>query len=259
MREPAAQTAGRSIVADTAHAPQNIYEICAYDGTPVARHVRIQSPGQKNGSCGSSRMARAASPTGLSPSCRCMVRSNSPISSPDAWWSSPKVRRPPTRSGCAISPRSAPSRALLAAPQTMCSLHSTVSPSRCGQMLTRRATSTPRSCFMASCAPVRGRPRASSRSILRPLGSQRRALTPTTGAPRTRSMTSADPQGGDFSRITYSDFDTRENTPYGTVRHSLSYKYPFFQIVLIIIHFLFFYPQKGETIQKTVPDCATIH
>ena len=47
MREPAAQTAGRSIVADTAHAPQNIYEICAYDGTPVALHVRIQSPGQK--------------------------------------------------------------------------------------------------------------------------------------------------------------------------------------------------------------------
>ena len=43
----AAQTAGRSIVADTAHAPQNIYEICAYDGTPVARHVRIQSPGRK--------------------------------------------------------------------------------------------------------------------------------------------------------------------------------------------------------------------
>ena len=43
----AAQTAGRSIVADTAHAPQNIYEICAYDGTPVALHVRIQSPGQK--------------------------------------------------------------------------------------------------------------------------------------------------------------------------------------------------------------------
>ena len=47
MREPAAQTAGRSIVADTAHAPQNIYEICADDGTPVALHVRIQSPGQK--------------------------------------------------------------------------------------------------------------------------------------------------------------------------------------------------------------------
>ena len=43
----AAQTAGRSIVADTAHAPQNIYEICADDGTPVALHVRIQSPGQK--------------------------------------------------------------------------------------------------------------------------------------------------------------------------------------------------------------------
>ena len=47
MREPAAQAAGRSIVADTAHAPQNIYEICADDGTPVALHVRIQSPGQK--------------------------------------------------------------------------------------------------------------------------------------------------------------------------------------------------------------------
>ena len=54
---------------------------------------------KKNDSCGSSRMVRAASPTGLSPSCRCMVRSNSPVSSPDAWWSSPKVRRPPTRSG----------------------------------------------------------------------------------------------------------------------------------------------------------------
>ena len=47
MREPAAQTAGRSIVADTAHAPQTIYEICADDGTPVALHVRIESPGQK--------------------------------------------------------------------------------------------------------------------------------------------------------------------------------------------------------------------
>ena len=30
----AAQTAGRSIVADTAHAPQNIYEICAYGRHP---------------------------------------------------------------------------------------------------------------------------------------------------------------------------------------------------------------------------------
>ena len=43
----AAQAAGRSIVADTAHAPQHIYEICAYDGTLVALHVRIQSPGRK--------------------------------------------------------------------------------------------------------------------------------------------------------------------------------------------------------------------
>ena len=145
---------------------------------------------KKNDSCGSSRMARAASTSGLSPSCHCMVRSDSPVSSPDAWWSSPKVRRPPTRSGGAISPRSAPSRAPLAAPQTMCSRRSTVSTSRCGQMPTRRAASTPRSCLMASCAPARGRPRASWRSILRPLGSQRRALTPTTGAPRTRSMTS---------------------------------------------------------------------
>ena len=47
----AAQTTGRSIVADTAHAPQHIYEICARDGTPVALHVRIQSPGQKKGGC----------------------------------------------------------------------------------------------------------------------------------------------------------------------------------------------------------------
>ena len=27
------------------------YEICARDGTPVALHVRIQSPGQKKGGC----------------------------------------------------------------------------------------------------------------------------------------------------------------------------------------------------------------
>ena len=43
----AAQAAGRSIVADTAHAPQDTYEICADDGTLVALHVRIQSPGRK--------------------------------------------------------------------------------------------------------------------------------------------------------------------------------------------------------------------
>ena len=42
-----AQLAGRSIVADTAPAPQNTYKIRALDGTLVALHVRIQSPGQK--------------------------------------------------------------------------------------------------------------------------------------------------------------------------------------------------------------------
>ena len=43
----AAQTAGRSIVADTAHAPQTIYKIRALDGTLVALHIRIQCPGSK--------------------------------------------------------------------------------------------------------------------------------------------------------------------------------------------------------------------
>ena len=42
-----AQSVGRSIVADTAHAPQTIYEIHALDDTLVALHIRIQSPGQK--------------------------------------------------------------------------------------------------------------------------------------------------------------------------------------------------------------------
>ena len=42
-----AQLAGRSIVADTAPAPQNTYKIRALDGTLVALHVRIQSPGRK--------------------------------------------------------------------------------------------------------------------------------------------------------------------------------------------------------------------
>ena len=51
-------------------------------------------------------------------------------------------------------------------------------------------------------------------------------------------------QMGDFSTITYSDFDPSENTPSVTGWHRLPYKYPFCLSVLSIIHFLFISASK---------------
>ena len=61
-------------------------------------------------------------------------------------------------------------------------------------------------------------------------------------------------------RITYSDFDTPKNTPFGTGWDRVPYKYPFTRSVLSIIHFLFFTPvlptkkqNIGESLSHPVP------
>ena len=59
-------------------------------------------------------------------------------------------------------------------------------------------------------------------------------------------LPSADAPAGDFPKITYSDFDPSENTPSGTDRDRVPYKYPFCLSVLSIIHFLFISAPKPD-------------
>ena len=160
------------------------YRICADDDTLGGPAYSDTVSGlKKNDSCGSSRMVRAASATVLSTSCRCMVRSALPtVSSPEGpWWSSPKVRRPPTRSGGAAIPAVGTVTGAAGMPlrRSRARYARPASTSRCGQMqrpagpqgarrrharfigLLRTREGTGR-------GPLRGR-------YLRPSGSQRRA------------------------------------------------------------------------------------